>query len=513
MAASDPKHPVYDKRRPRWAKAWDVYTGAYAFEGKIGDYLIQRAQGEASQAYEERKKTADPALDMGRAIDALVGLLFQNEAETTRTWRQQTGEGEDGPQYSARGLGDPQEEGTEAHRLRTNVDGDETSLVSLLWKTAARLTVLHEAWGVVDGAVMDGETVTRPPVMRGINPHAVVSPEEEAGRLVEVLVKGQRVESGSVLEDKDMETVYTRYHLNGWEKLDEDLNPTGEEGEYTYYATADQKRRILPIFRHRLPLPREVGYLLALKQLSIFNGESELDNLLRMGCTPRFGVAGDFTDFEQVREDVSKGEAIIEKPADGNDHGWYTPPMEAAEIRAGRLEQKRLDFYHQAFQSYGDAAKEKTATEIGFEVMGGVGAFVELLAEPVTDFERAGMWRMEQALYPQSPALGHLRRGARARREARRREGSAGGAEEIGSRKYVDASGRAEGRRRDHEAHPRRVRRQLRSRPDRGRGRRPGRRREPTAGRIQHDRTVTLEEHQHDGCREQARPHAPPRRR
>lgn len=405
--ATAPDHPIYDARRPRWRTAWDVYTGAYAHEGKVGQYLIQRAQGEATAAYKERKKTADPALDLGRAVDALVGLLFQDEEKTSRTWREEIGEGENGqPAFSARGLGDPTEDGTDAHRLRINADGDETSLASLLWKTAARLTVLHEAWGVVDAAVTgeDGTTIRRP-VIRLINPQDVVSVERDGGRLVEVLVKDQRVESGSVLEDKGYETIYTRYGLEGWEKLGEDLKPIGESGSYAYFETAERRRRILPIFRHRMPLPREVGYLLARKQLAIFNGESELDNLLRMGCTPRFGVAGDFTDFGEVRDSIAEGEAILQKPTEGNDHGWYSPPMEPAQIRAGRLEQKRIDFYHQAFQDYGDAAKEKTATEMTFEVMGGVGGFVELLAEPVTDFERAGMWRMEQALFPSSPGL------------------------------------------------------------------------------------------------------------
>lgn len=397
------KHQEYDRLSPRWTYAWDVYTGEYADQGKIQKYLVQRKQGEADAAYNERKELADPALDFATVVDSLVGMQFTAEAKTKRTWEAEGSGG--GP--SGEGLGDPQERGTIARRLMTNVDAKGTNLETLLKRAAVRLTAVHRVWGLVDPAVVEEGTTLRPAAAMLVDPRDVVNWRSEKGRLVQVLARDRSDSRSDIREDFDDTTYYTLYELSGWTRMKESgdsLVPTGQTGEYAFYRSARQEQKILPIFRVDLPLPRMVGHLLARKCVALFNTESELDNLLRLCCMPRFGVEqGEYgyTDFDDVVDSIAEGHAILQ----GAGHQYIAPPSDPAMVRIERLKQKRQDFYAVGFREYGDAASEATATEKRQDWAAGVAAFLTLQAGALQEFELEMMRRFEQAEFADRPDL------------------------------------------------------------------------------------------------------------
>jgi hypothetical protein len=392
-----PKHQEYERLIEKWTYAWEVYTGRYADADRIEKYLIQRKQGEANAAYKERKKLADPALDFSAVVDSLVGMQFASEHRTQRTWAEEGSEG----------LGDAQEKGTPAHRIRTNVDAEGTALETLLKRCATRLTAVHRVWGLVDpGVVAQDGTLTRPAVAHLISPEEVVNWRAENGRLVQVLVRDESDGRDDLRDDFDDTDYYTLYETGGWTRFKDDegdLKPTGDEGEYAFWQSSDRRQRILPIFRVELPLPRMVGHLLARKCVALFNTESELDNLLRLCCMPRFGVAtgeNGYADFAEVVDKIREGQSVLE----GAGHEYIAPPAAPATVRIKRLKQKRSDFYAVGFREYGDAASQTTATEKEQDWAAGVAAFLTLQAGALEAFDRQLGRRFEQAEYPEQPA-------------------------------------------------------------------------------------------------------------
>lgn len=405
--ANAPTHPDYDGQNRRWKLAWDVYTGEYSYPEKIANYLIRRKQGEHPKAYAERKDEAlaDPALDFATVVDSLVGMLFSNPEKTTRTWRELDGDGEEVQEKS---LGDPEEDGTRAHRYRTNVNGRETGIRAQMKQVATRLTAKHTVWGLADGAVAnEDDEVVRPPTGQIIEPEAVVNWREENGRLVEVLKRNKEDKRSSVFDDpEDNEATFIHYELDGWTEKNAEGEAQGPKTNYAYYdGEPKESNRILPIFRQTLELPREVGYLLARKTLSIFNMESELDAYGRMTNLPRFGVASNKTGkgFKEIVSDLASGQPILQIPPEGNSHEYIVPPAEHMQSRKERLRSKREDFFVQAFREYGDSAAEVTATEMEQSWAAGVLAFETHLNTATVKFEKNLFKRLEQAEFPDAP--------------------------------------------------------------------------------------------------------------
>ncbi len=390
------QHRDYGALEGRMTYAWDVYTGEYADPGRVSRYLVQRKQGEADPAFAERKALADPAQDFASVVDSLSGMLFAAEEKTARRWAEEG---------SVAGFGDPEDRASTARRILTSIDGRGTNLETMLKRAAVRLGVMHRVFGLVDGALVEGERRTKEVTGHIVDARDVVNWREEGGRLVEALVRDALDQRASIFDAFDEAEYYTLYTLEGWQRLKKDgdvLMQTGDGAEYAYFTDSTRSARMLPLFMVEMPLPRPVGYLLARKCVSLFNTESELDNLLRLACMPRFGVdtgESGVVDFEQIRADIAAGYAIIE----GAGHQYIAPPSEPAAVRMERLRQKRQDFYAAGFREYGDAAKEATATERRQDWAAGVEAYLTLLSGALEEFEIEMMRRFEGAEFPEHP--------------------------------------------------------------------------------------------------------------
>ena len=398
---SDYTHPQFDRLEEKYKYAWDHYTGKYMDIGEIEHYLHQKKQRESNTAYEVRKEDADPILHFPTAVDGLCGIVFSKQDETTREFGE---------------LGDPEEEGSIAHRLWRDADGQGTNWLPLFRQVAIRQTVMHKVWGLVEGVEVieneQGETVETlsEAKVKVINPQSVVNwyPDDNPR---EVLVKEKRDVRDSLLKAPDQRDVYTLYELDGWRRfyMDEDSQGNAVEveldsGSYEYYASSRRDQRTLPIFSVEIPMPRFVGYLLALKQNHIFNFKSSRDAGAQNISYALLKLVGDEKQTSAIAKQLEKGSNYITQHPDvGGSHEYVAPPSDHLKAVGEILEKDVEHFYMNAFKEYGDAAAQKTATEIRLESQTGIEAFLSLLVSSLDEFENRCLHLLNQVYFPDRP--------------------------------------------------------------------------------------------------------------
>jgi hypothetical protein len=204
---------------------------------------------------------------------------------------------------------------------------------------------------------------------------------------------------------RDMET-FVLYTLDGWIRYRE-VEGTAQvigKGSYEFYETSDRERRILPIFPVELPMPRDIGYLLAIKQNHIYNAASIRDFGIRNTAFAFLQVVADKDQYEDIKADLKNGFRLLRKDPDASgEHGYKSPDSgwmkEAREV----LNNKKDNFSEAAFKAYGNAAKQATATEIRQESRSGVEAFLNLLVTSLDEFENHCLFLLEQIYFSDSP--------------------------------------------------------------------------------------------------------------
>jgi len=394
---SEHQHADYRTLADKWNYAWKQYNGEYVDVGTIRDFLHQKPR-ESQKSYEHRLDNSDPIMHFATAIDGLCGILFQKD-DTQREWGE---------------LGDPDEEGSIAHYLSHNADGEGTNWIPLMKEVAIRQTVMHRVWGLVEGVeVSEGETLSEASV-KVINPQSVVNWFPSKGMPREVLVKEKRDVRESVLDEPNEKDVFTLYTLDGWRRfyMDEG-NVNGEtvtsevelgSGKYTYYATSKKRKRVLPIFMVEIPMPRFVGYLLALKQNHIFNFKSARDFGSTILSFALLNLVGDHDRIAKNAKELEKGQNFVSQDPEARHKNEFITPSGDHLAEAGKILEKDIEhFYLNAFKEYGDAAAQRTATEIRLESKTGIEAFLTLLVSSLDEFENQCFLRILQVYYPDSP--------------------------------------------------------------------------------------------------------------
>jgi len=168
-------------------------------------------------------------------------------------------------------------------------------------------------------------------------------------------------------------------------------------GTYQYFTNTQKTTKQLPIFRVRLALKRNVGYILSRKCNAIFNMESARDFLLISANRPRLKFSGTQAEYRDAVTEIKKGHNLLF----GKDHEYLSPPTEPAKLAGEVISEKVASFYRVAFKAYRDSAKgsQKTATEI-LQDNAGVEAFLAILAATLDEAENALGWRLEQVYFP-----------------------------------------------------------------------------------------------------------------
>lgn len=407
----------YDAHVDGWEVAEDHLSGA-AGTDQVHRYLKQKEQGESDEAYGVRQEIADYTPHYMRAVISLAGMVFAQEDEAERSW------GEDA-------LGAPEAEGSIMRRLSRDADGKGTNWETLFKQAAIDIIAKREIWCIAEGVrrAEDGTAIDSGSI-RIIPPESVYDVVEKDGRPVEVKVKSERDTRESVKQEEAIEEEFFVYTLGGYEVWQSGEGegsatrvggaPYGGEGNpgFRYYATPDANTAVLPIFRVEAPIRTNVGYLMAKKATAIYNMESARDWHLWASCFARLVIesvensdspAATFDErWSRTLELMMEGSTVMPGPAQ-----YISPPMDGATVRNETIDRKIEDFYHTFFQSYGDAAQERTATEIQQDARSGVAAYLGLLAGALDEAENGALWRLEQINFPGEPErwdTSHVRR-------------------------------------------------------------------------------------------------------
>ena len=402
-------YPGYNKKKRQWQYAQEVYDGTafdYYEDGETVDfntiearkYFPKKTQRESEDAYKERLKLIDPAVYYGTAIDSMIGILSASEAKAQRTFSK-----------DGQGLGDPKDPTSKAWNLLNNVDGNGGSYMSLPKKAGTKLATKLCLYGLVEGVVRnaDGEVIGGSTI-KILDPDSVVNKIERNGRLIACRVIEHRDERYSLDDKPELVKCYTDYTLEGWRrfKTGEGGYEELETGDYKYYATVERNENdlILPIFKIELMLDRPVGYIWAKKCIAIANAESQLDHAHRNVSFQLFKFVGSNTQYKEGIQSLSNGSNIIrQEPESKNEHDFIAPSSEFFEAAEARIKERIVRFFHGMFKDYGDAAQDKTATEIRLESQTGIESFLTYLATALDEFENNALFRYSQAELPDQP--------------------------------------------------------------------------------------------------------------
>lgn len=408
----------WQEKKERWEYCWDNYSGEYARHDRFSlsdlkkntqkfqtdKYLHRKVQAETPEAYVERLVTSDPVLLFPTAVDSLNGLIYGGQDDTVRDFG---------------ALGNPQpeegEDGGTAEKLWNNADGDGTNWLPVMKQMGIRLTVQHKVWGMVDGIkeqqfeTEDGmaSEVTGEASIHILDPTTVVDwyPNHSP---TQVLVK-EKADMRTSIVDKDADRerdTYILYTLDGWTRyIEVEGNPQEiENGSYEFWETAERERRTLPIFPVELPMPRDIGYLLAIKQNHIYNSTSIRDFSVRNTSFAWLKLVANKEQYEQIIEEIKNGFRVLRQDPDARGNHDYVSPSNDHLQEAGKILDKKREFFNEAaFKAYGDAAKQATATEIRQESRSGVEAFLNLLVTTLDEFENRCLFLLEQVYFPNSP--------------------------------------------------------------------------------------------------------------
>lgn len=393
---SEQQHPEYADKNRKWEYAWDHYTGEYADKGKISKYLNRKEQRESVKAHENRLRDTDPVLVFPTAVDGLNGILFGNSDKTEREWG---------------AFGDPEEPDSIAYSLINNADGEGMNWDPLFKQVGIKETVLHKVWGLVEGVQRDDEgNALKDPHIKIIDPRSVVNWWPSTGDPQQVLVEEKRDDRTSIrdTESKEDQKTFILYELDGWTRFSVDSEGNEEiinSQSYAYYNDNDRSRRILPIFSCEIPMPRNVGYLLAQKQNHLFNKKSSRDWGVQVLSFAILNLVATQQQYESILHQLEKGaNAIRQDPESSQSHSYLSPESGYLSTANDILEQDKKDFFESAFKQYGDAARQVTATEIRLESRSGIEAFLNLLVTSIDEFENNCFWRLEQVYFPDTPS-------------------------------------------------------------------------------------------------------------
>jgi len=383
------EHPEYRRNKKRWQTTRDAYTADLLDSEKISGYLVRKSQGESPEAYNERCQLADYTNHFATLVEELAGMIFAVEAKANRTYSDEDGNG----------LGQHDDLDTPIGRLYQDADGRGNGWLTVFKQMAIELVHSMKGWVVADATAES-------PMVRIFPALSVPNWKYDAEGLSDVILKESADVRGSIMDEPGQEDRYVHYHRDGWTRYritkDESGNESEqvlEEGFWPRGFEDPSGRPALPIFPISLPMPRQVGWIMAKKCIAIFNRESERDNLLRTANFPFLVIPGDEVHFTAQTKGIEKGGRALQSYVGEEgiaDPSFIAPDSGPATVATDVLKRKVEEFYYTGFKEYGDAAREKTATEIRHEVAQGVGAFLQLLKAALDDAENGALWRIEQ---------------------------------------------------------------------------------------------------------------------
>jgi len=369
-------------------------TGLRGYADRTADmHLMQRSQGETVDAYIDRVMVSRYPRHFGRIVASFIGSLLQVEDEKQTQWGPDDGEG----------LGDPMEAGTVLHGYWQDIDGAGTDWPMMIVEALDALITKHGQWYFMDPPA-DGRGKARLHLLQQEN---VLNWRRENGRLVEVLLRETIDRRTSIRDETPLGERYLYVTLDGWERYqrDEDGDAVfieGQEWAVPFYRTPERQERRLPIGWERINLAEPVGYNTALDARYLYNLLSDVRWAIRRTSFSKLAPT-DFLTEEQAelaKETLAQGHNFLTFP--GN---FIAPDASVYEVGYDIYKEEVRDFYVTALQSYEDAARERTATELRQEKSAGPHSFLSVLAAAIDEYANDLLFLIEQIERPDDPAL------------------------------------------------------------------------------------------------------------
>jgi len=416
-------HPLYTKRLPEWRYTEGAYAADYLTvpsvaggtaktAGTVASVDIARAAqyiprvplGEAIERYRHMLATIDPDGLFPYALGSLAGQIAAVEPDAARAWAP---EGGDGP------LGDPEQEGSPAHRLLRDADGQGTDWGALWIASATDLLLYQRLWFAVKGldkvevpTIGDGtETVERASCVYKLTPMEVPYWKEVNGLLVEAHVARTRQEGDTEIQVRHV------YKLGGWEKWEKGDGDAAmvDSGTYAYFSDADGNTPCLPIFPVDLNLRYYVAYVLARKAMAALGMEARGDVATLTSTVARLIHKSDAPETASNAGTGGTVHRFVQQVVDGSslhvigtneDVAYVAPDMSAAREARDRGKGKRERFLMEAYQAFGDQARQLTATQVRAEQRSGTGAILALVSDRMDEAENRTLRLLSQAEAP-----------------------------------------------------------------------------------------------------------------
>lgn len=405
VAAKDARHKA---NADKWEFIEHQYNGECVDEPQVREYVPQKMSAEPEEDYRDRLLMLNPPTEFPFLVDSFSGMIEAGDRNTKL---------ELAPPDSDEGFGDVDNPESLGAKLLSNVDGNGTNWQPFWSQFDNRIIRYFEMWVLVEGIIKDpdtGETVKDPHV-RLIDPIDVTNTLTRNGKHEAVVVQHMADARKSIRDAHGTVKRWTVYTLDGWELYEEVSSKKQKRdialvdaGTYAYYDSKDRtrSRRVLPIFKVRLPMDRFVSYQAARRQNSILNKESERDAAVRNGNIARLAIVGSTGFYESIMEAADKGYKIIRHdPENSTQHYYITPPEGPPRLASDIIEKERENFFVTNFRDYANAAREKTATEIKSDHRAGKEAFLYLVATAKTEAQNRALFLLEQANFPEKPAL------------------------------------------------------------------------------------------------------------
>ncbi len=417
--------PEYQENVQKWIDTEMIYSGrAYdnpisvnedgninlSTGSKITRYIPQKTQRENDQAYAERLSLLYRNMMFFTGVTSMVGVWAGSEQATDRVWSND----------DKQGFGDPADKDSIAYKLINNADGANTNWSYVINRLAVKLTTKQKVWVYVDGRPKgeDGKSIGEASV-KIIDPEHVpnhwVNPD--TGRIEWVLVKEMRDVRKSHEDQPKLTECFTEFDLDGWkryyvQKSDKDgvdnVEVEMDSGEYSYYRTKEknENEKILPIFPQEIPIDVNPGYTWALNANSIMNFESRLDFAHMTLAFSLLQIAHkDADEFKSIIDGLKKSNVLGSNSEHNKDHKFLQQDSSYLEASAERLKEKIKNYHLSMFKAYGDAAREKSATEILIDSQTGLEAWLTLLNSACEEAENGALWRLSQVYFPDKPEL------------------------------------------------------------------------------------------------------------
>lgn len=393
----DIRHSDFKANVERWEFTWHHYTGDVIDAALVASYLVRKASGETTESFLERCRLADYTNHLATIIDSFRGMISQADRETERRFvpPDATAKARASGDASAAGLGSIDDSDTIVGRLWRRADRDGNGMKSVLADMATRLMLDRGVWLFVDPA--DGESVVR------VLPRCSVCDwltDKDGLAAVKVI---ERVDTRTTITTPPAAvTQYLLLERDGWsrhrkdERTGETITVVPKQAWGVEYIERDGTPA-LPVFFLPLPLRRDVGWSLAKKANALFNRESERDFLLRAANFPKLLLEADDTLFTALVSTLRDGGNVLQ----GSGHTYIAPETGPATIATEVLKRKVEEFYVTAAREYGDAARERTATEVWQDAATGVAAFLDLVKTALDDGERRIYELVAQGELPQ----------------------------------------------------------------------------------------------------------------